>query len=42
MSVFGDGLDAAVRKVLAHPVLKSAPAQMRYLVKHLGVPRRSL
>ncbi|MFD5815620.1 telomere-protecting terminal protein Tpg [Streptomyces sp. NPDC127038] len=31
MSMFGDGLDAAV-----HPAPKTAPAQMRYLVKQLG------
>lgn len=36
MSLFGDGLDAAVRKAFTRPAPKSAPAQMRYLVKQLG------
>ncbi|MFF7161741.1 telomere-protecting terminal protein Tpg [Streptomyces sp. NPDC008086] len=35
MSVFGDGLDAAVHKAFTRPPPKSAPAQMRYLVKQL-------
>lgn len=35
MSVFGDGLEAAVHKAFTRPVPKSAPAQMRYLVKQL-------
>ncbi|MFF9512163.1 telomere-protecting terminal protein Tpg [Streptomyces sp. NPDC014724] len=35
MSVFGDGLDAAVQKAFTRPAPKSAPAQMRYLVKQL-------
>lgn len=35
MSMFGDGLDAAVQKAFTRPVPKSAPAQMRYLVKQL-------
>ncbi|MGW4107904.1 telomere-protecting terminal protein Tpg [Streptomyces okerensis] len=35
MSLFGDGLDAAVRKSLTRPAPKSAPAQMRYLVRQL-------
>ncbi|MDX3117262.1 telomere-protecting terminal protein Tpg [Streptomyces scabiei] len=35
MSMFGDGLDAAVHKAFTRPVPKSAPAQMRYLVKRL-------
>jgi hypothetical protein len=35
MSVFGDGLDAAVQKAFTRPVPKSAGAQMRYLVKQL-------
>ncbi|MEU6886912.1 XRE family transcriptional regulator [Streptomyces viridosporus] len=35
MSLFGDGLDAAVQKAFTRPVPKSAPAQMRYLVKQL-------
>ncbi|MFJ3234260.1 telomere-protecting terminal protein Tpg [Streptomyces sp. NPDC086787] len=33
MSMFGDGLDAAVQKAFTRPAPKSAPAQMRYLVK---------
>lgn len=36
MSMFGDGLDAAVHKAFTRPAPKSAPAQMRYLVKQLG------
>ncbi|MEU6098587.1 XRE family transcriptional regulator [Streptomyces sp. NPDC047079] len=35
MTMFGDGLDAAVRKAFTRPAPKSAPAQMRYLVKQL-------
>jgi hypothetical protein len=35
MSLFGDGLEAAVQKAFTRPVPKSAPAQMRYLVKQL-------
>ncbi|UFR00115.1 XRE family transcriptional regulator [Streptomyces sp. Go40/10] len=35
MSLFGDGLDTAVQKAFTRPVPKSAPAQMRYLVKQL-------
>ncbi|MFJ3637833.1 telomere-protecting terminal protein Tpg [Streptomyces sp. NPDC090112] len=35
MSLFGDGLDAAVQKAFTRPMPKSAPAQMRYLVKQL-------
>ncbi|MFI7236845.1 telomere-protecting terminal protein Tpg [Streptomyces cyaneofuscatus] len=35
MSMFGDGLDAAVHKAFTRPAPKTAPAQMRYLVKHL-------
>ncbi|MEU2718182.1 XRE family transcriptional regulator [Streptomyces sp. NPDC007205] len=35
MSMFGDGLDAAVHKAFTRPAPKSAPAQMRYLVKQL-------
>ncbi|NLU71091.1 XRE family transcriptional regulator [Streptomyces sp. HNM0574] len=35
MSMFADGLDAAVRKAFTRPVPKSAGAQMRYLVKQL-------
>ncbi|MEW2492892.1 telomere-protecting terminal protein Tpg [Streptomyces nodosus] len=36
MSLFDDGLDAAVQKAFTRPAPKSAPAQMRYLVKQLG------
>ncbi|MFF1276966.1 telomere-protecting terminal protein Tpg [Streptomyces marokkonensis] len=35
MSLFGDGLEAAVQKSFTRPTPKSAPAQMRYLVKQL-------
>ncbi|MFF5157784.1 telomere-protecting terminal protein Tpg [Streptomyces sp. NPDC000348] len=35
MSLFGDGLDAAVQKSFTRPAPKSAPAQMRYLVRQL-------
>lgn len=35
MSLFGDGLDAAVHKAFTRPAPKSAGAQMRYLVKQL-------
>ncbi|MFF5019572.1 telomere-protecting terminal protein Tpg [Streptomyces sp. NPDC001165] len=35
MSLFGDGLDAAVQKAFTRPAPKTAPAQMRYLVKQL-------
>ncbi|WP_318219211.1 telomere-protecting terminal protein Tpg [Streptomyces sp. SCL15-6] len=35
MSLFGDGLDAAVQKAFTRPAPKSAPAQMRYLVKKM-------
>ncbi|MFD7291574.1 telomere-protecting terminal protein Tpg [Streptomyces sp. NPDC059863] len=35
MSMFGDGLDAAVQKAFTRPAPKTAPAQMRYLVKQL-------
>ncbi|WP_460073873.1 telomere-protecting terminal protein Tpg [Streptomyces sp. YKOK-I1] len=35
MSLFGDGLDAAVHKAFTRAAPKSAPAQMRYLVKQL-------
>ncbi|WP_225642507.1 telomere-protecting terminal protein Tpg [Streptomyces werraensis] len=35
MSLFGDSLDAAVQKAFTRPAPKSAPAQMRYLVKQL-------
>ncbi|MFF2367829.1 telomere-protecting terminal protein Tpg [Streptomyces sp. NPDC058122] len=35
MTMFGDGLDQAVRKAFTRPVPKSAGAQMRYLVKQL-------
>ncbi|MET7913960.1 XRE family transcriptional regulator [Streptomyces avermitilis] len=39
MSMFGDGLDAAVHKAFTRPAPKSAPVQMRYLVKQLGGTR---
>ncbi|MEU9136921.1 XRE family transcriptional regulator [Streptomyces sp. NPDC048404] len=39
MSMFGDGLDAAVHKAFTRPAPKTAPAQMRYLVKQLGGTR---
>ncbi|MET8957129.1 XRE family transcriptional regulator [Streptomyces sp. NPDC004533] len=35
MSLIGDRLDAAVQKAFTRPAPKSAPAQMRYLVKQL-------
>jgi hypothetical protein len=35
MSLFGNGLDAAVQKSFTRPAPKSAGAQMRYLVKQL-------
>jgi hypothetical protein len=35
MSLFGDGLEAAVQKTFTRPAPKSAGAQMRYLVKQL-------
>ncbi|WPB90737.1 telomere-protecting terminal protein Tpg [Streptomyces malaysiensis] len=35
MSMFGDGLDAAVQKSFTRPAPKSAGPQMRYLVKQL-------
>ncbi|MFE5030082.1 telomere-protecting terminal protein Tpg [Streptomyces sp. NPDC056656] len=35
MSVFGDGLDAAVQKSFTRPAPKNAGPQMRYLVKQL-------
>jgi hypothetical protein len=35
MSMFGDGLEQAVQKAFTRPAPKSAPAQMRYLVKQL-------
>ncbi|MFC8373057.1 telomere-protecting terminal protein Tpg [Streptomyces sp. NPDC057239] len=35
MTLFGDGLDAAVQKSFTRPAPKSAGAQMRYLVKQL-------
>lgn len=36
MSMFGDGLDAAVQKAFTRPAPKSAGPQMRYMVKQLG------
>ncbi|WP_324784682.1 telomere-protecting terminal protein Tpg [Streptomyces sp. H51] len=35
MTLFGDGLDAAVQKTFTRPAPRTAPAQMRYLVKQL-------
>lgn len=35
MSLFADGLDAAVQKAFTRPAPKSAGAQMRYLVKQM-------
>ncbi|MFC7829032.1 telomere-protecting terminal protein Tpg [Streptomyces sp. NPDC057375] len=35
MSMFADGLDAAVQKAFTRPAPKTAPAQMRYLVRQL-------
>ncbi|GAA3079459.1 telomere-protecting terminal protein Tpg [Streptomyces glomeratus] len=35
MTLFGDGLDTAVQKAFTRPAPKSAPVQMRYLVKQL-------
>ncbi|MEU9556540.1 telomere-protecting terminal protein Tpg [Streptomyces fumanus] len=35
MSLFGDGLEAAVQKAFTRPAPKTAPARMRYLVKRL-------
>lgn len=35
MTLFGDGLDAAVHKAFTRPAPKSAPARMRYLVRQL-------
>ncbi|MGW3269519.1 telomere-protecting terminal protein Tpg [Streptomyces sp. NPDC001056] len=35
MTLFGDGLDAAVQKAFTRPVPRSAGAQMRYLVRQL-------
>jgi hypothetical protein len=35
MTLFGDGLDQAVQKAFTRPAPKSAPAQMRYLLKQL-------
>ncbi|MGV9700514.1 telomere-protecting terminal protein Tpg [Streptomyces sp. NPDC003470] len=39
MSLFGDGLDAAVQKAFTRPVPKGAGARMRYLVRQLGGTR---
>lgn len=36
MTMFGDGLDAAVHKAFTRPAPKSAGARMRYLVRKLG------
>ncbi|CAM5603035.1 telomere-protecting terminal protein Tpg [Streptomyces fumanus] len=35
MSLFGEGLEAAVQKAFTRPAPKTAPARMRYLVKQL-------
>ncbi|MET8613748.1 telomere-protecting terminal protein Tpg [Streptomyces misionensis] len=35
MTLFGDGLEAAVQKAFTRPAPKSAPARMRYLVRQL-------
>ncbi|MFJ6686089.1 telomere-protecting terminal protein Tpg [Streptomyces werraensis] len=35
MTVIGDGLEAAVHKAFTRPAPKTAPAQMRYLVRKL-------
>ncbi|MFE1025755.1 telomere-protecting terminal protein Tpg [Streptomyces sp. NPDC058818] len=35
MTLFGDGLDAAVQKAFTRPAPKTAGAQMRYLVRQL-------
>ncbi|MFE1873005.1 ATP-binding protein [Streptomyces sp. NPDC059496] len=35
MAQLGDGLNQAVQKAFTRPIPKSAPAQMRYLVKQL-------
>ncbi|MFJ9026837.1 telomere-protecting terminal protein Tpg [Streptomyces sp. NPDC102259] len=40
MTLFGDGLDAAVQKSFTRPAPKSAGAQMRYLVKRLKGTKR--
>ena len=39
MTMFGDGLDKAVQKTFTRPAPKTAPAQMRYLVKQLGATK---
>ncbi|MGV9693909.1 telomere-protecting terminal protein Tpg [Streptomyces sp. NPDC003444] len=36
MSLFGDGLNAAVQRAFTRPTPKTAGAQMRYLVKKVG------
>ncbi|MFH9010991.1 telomere-protecting terminal protein Tpg [Streptomyces sp. NPDC017943] len=40
MSTFADGLDAAVRRAFTRPAPKTAPAQMRYLVRQLKGTRQ--
>ncbi|SEB82486.1 MULTISPECIES: telomere-protecting terminal protein Tpg [Streptomyces] len=40
MTLFGDGLEAAVQKAFTRPAPKSAPAQMRYLVRQLKGTRQ--
>ncbi|MFF9078725.1 telomere-protecting terminal protein Tpg [Streptomyces rubiginosohelvolus] len=39
MSGFGDGLDAAVQQAFTRPPPRTAPAQMRYLVRQLKSTR---
>ncbi|WP_327658672.1 MULTISPECIES: telomere-protecting terminal protein Tpg [unclassified Streptomyces] len=41
MSLFGDGLDAAVQKAFTRPAPKKAGPQMRYLVGQLGGTRKA-
>ncbi|MFJ9930028.1 telomere-protecting terminal protein Tpg [Streptomyces misionensis] len=40
MTLFGDGLEAAVQKAFTRPAPKGAPAQMRYLVRQLKGTRQ--
>ncbi|TXS23021.1 XRE family transcriptional regulator [Streptomyces sp. adm13(2018)] len=40
MTMFGDGLDAAMHKTFTRPAPKSAGARMRYLVRKLGGTRQ--
>ncbi|MGW6792418.1 hypothetical protein [Streptomyces chartreusis] len=41
MTLFGDGLDAAVQKAFTRPAPKRAGPQMRYLVQQFKGTRRS-